>query len=410
MPKRPRFESTLLQIWEIPGLLKLTYSFLMKKQDYFETRHNVSEYLQLREICKTTKRQSIRLASQISPMITSLKTYILWKQLLPNLQFAKISDRLFQSSYHTPFSHLQGLCISGELKFHVKEYCVLRSCSIRVWNNSLLRHLEIRHCIVTEETVQEISIQFSNLLFLEMLIQSQPTFKIVKFPNLQVLELATSYENEQMQLEISDMVNLEKLHLNHGIIGLLLLSNISNLKHLLSRFCHLTSVIFQDDVPLLNTINLGFCILDSESMVSMQKHVNWESMIDLRVGRGWENIFPRLSCLETLTLEEMKEEPNILWRNLKHLKTLSCIQPCFNLLTIISCVQSLENITIFGGIVDCNQLLSFRNLQKVSLFACKFVNFDAILQLPKSTTFCCREDSLTIDQFAIWNQRCEFIK
>ena len=134
-------------------------------------------------------------------------------------------------------------------------------------------------------------------------------------------------------------------------------------------------------------------------------------MINLRVskGHGWETIFPRLSCLETLTLEEINDEPNIHWRNLKDI--LLCRGPCFNVLPIISCVQSLEIISIFSdNIVDCNQLLPFPNLSNISLFGPGFVNFDAILKLPKSTKSVCRTDLLTTEQLAIWNQSCEFIK
>jgi hypothetical protein len=412
-------KSNLCKIWEIPGLLPLIYSFLLQKDiENEEESVNISEYLRFREICKTTKKQANQLLPFISATIKFSHILERWTQLQPCLQHLKISIDLFQSK-NNPFLHLRSLCI-----LHQHSY-VLHPRNFQVWNNSLLYHLKI-DTIITQESVPIISNAFPNLSFLYLLVESEHSFKISDFPKLQTLVLCVIYFIKQ--LEISNIPCLKTLELKQGHFDLVRLSKSPELISIVS--CgDIKSLIFQDDVkttpitcfrdyfPFLTHMHLPYCKLDSVSIMNLQTHVNWETMIHLSIREccGWENIFPRLKLLESLNVLKTINEVNLPWANLKKLKKLGCKSPSCGLMTSISRLHSLECLTLFSDlffILDCTQLLQFQTLMQLSVlrFHGQCVNVEAILQLPKHVEIQCDENWLTYEQLLIVEKRKQLIK
>jgi hypothetical protein len=117
MPKRQRCDTIqtipsikcgLLKIWQIPGLLKLTYCFLMEKIDYEQIGTNDSSiYFNLREICKQCKHWSHQCDSFLSPNIRSIELLEKWTTIIPKLQSMKIPNQTWVIS----LLHLRSLCI-----------------------------------------------------------------------------------------------------------------------------------------------------------------------------------------------------------------------------------------------------------------------------------------------------------
>jgi hypothetical protein len=403
--KRPRMENGILSLWQIPGLLPLIYSFLFKNLDYFETGHksiNLADYFAFREICKTSKTLSNQLISFISVRMESLEDLEKIGKVVPRLQLAIISTDVFTLCTTNPFLHLRGLCILSHDHIDSNFW---NNC----WNCASLKHLEV-HASVTESTMHSILIGFPNLTYLYIFMESQPIFKISHFPKLQTLQLTPGYRNDSMQVEISDIPYLEKLELYHGKIDSLTVARVPNLKHISSSFLSINSVVFQDDVSLLAHVHFNYSPLS----INGDMHVNWKNMKYLNIimySCIWDNILPRLKLLETLIVEEyIKEQPNVQWSNLTNLTRLEWIFPSFDLLRNISCVQSLQFITLHWGdefILDCTQLLKFPNILKITLVSQsdKYVNFEALLHLPQNVEVICNMPKLTPKELLILVKR-----
>jgi hypothetical protein len=286
-----------------------------------------------------------------------------------------------------------------------------------MWNCPLLEHLEIFSTIVTELGMKELSLHFQKLTYLSAVIESTMVFTISDFPKLQTLLLHVSenYEDRSkntIQLRICNIPNLSELDICDGSIASLELSMTPNLKQITTtNGFDMKSVIFHDDVPLLDDVNFGY----DELSITNGSHVNWKNMKHLNFvySNGWSNIVSELVSLKTLEITQSTDEPNVPWSKLSNLTTVVWTWPSFNILSHITCVNlkdfQLQWDDDDNFILDFGQFLHFAHLEHITLSTTsgKYVNFEAILQLPKHVKFLCMMDNLTEAEESIVKVRNE---
>jgi hypothetical protein len=178
---------------------------------------------------------------------------------------------------------------------------------------------------------------------------------------------------------------------------------------------YMRSVIFRDDVPLLEYVNFGYdevSIMGHTNSIKMRSHVNWENMKHLAFfySNSWENITSQLKLVETLHITQEIDEPCIMWSNLVNLTNVEWTWPTFDVLSHMHCLN-LKHFQlqwdIGNPIFDFKTFSKFPNLLSVTLVTTdgRYVNFDAILQLPKQLKFVFLMNSLTEAEELIIEQR-----
>jgi hypothetical protein len=358
---------------------------------------NISIYFKLREVCKQCKRWADQCDSFLSPNIKSWENLEKWTLLVPKLQVMTIPNQTFEIS----LSHLRSLCI------HDKQLISgVFAPNVKLWNCPLLEHLEIFSTMVTECGMKEISHKFPKLIYLHVTIELKICFKISDFPSLETLSLSVDdYDEFNTSIQICNIPNLTTLDICDGSIASLEMRMVPNVRKITTmNGYYLQSVVFHDDVPLLEDANFGledanfgYAIIEPN-----QTHVNWENMKHLTFvySHDWKNIVSQLSLLETLGITQGTDEPNIVWTKLPNLTNVEWHWPTWNILSHMSCVN-LKHFhlqwDIDNPIFDFIDLLKFPNLLSVTLVTTngKYNNLEAILKLPKNIEFIWMMDNLT---------------
>ncbi len=139
---------------------------------------------------------------------------------------------------------------------------VFHAANMANWQCFGLERLEIYNSMVSELDLVGISQQFTRLTYLYVCIKSDGMFKILDFPNLQVLsihvitEISNKFKNT-MKLFISHMSNLLVLNIE-GHLDTLRLDNTPVINTIRSEFGYaLKRFVCQSPLLFLTSVNLG---------------------------------------------------------------------------------------------------------------------------------------------------------
>ncbi len=362
--QQPKTLIGIIKIFQMPGFVKLIYSFVMKNN--YNCKLNQRLFFNLRHVCKESRILANDLVTFLDPTIGSLHDLNFWTSHVPNLR--SISDIPF--FWSISFPNLR------DLSFQFNEQPQnLNVIDVYYWNCPLLKSLYIK-AITSQSVVHAIAKQFVNLTSLYAFISSCNSYLgIFNFFKLETLNLKLL--NNMTEVQISSLPNLKNCIIRKSNIkSLIFQHDLSNLTNLQLKG-NIENVIFHYPIALQTISCLGSYVINFDP----HDNVKWENIQTCQ--------FIYSDC----------------WaKNLVKLKSvvkLSIVGPPADFFNLISCLQNtLQDIDINWSkddyILDFQLLVGFVNIEKIHLFSTngKYTHFEDVFQIPKLQVFTFYIDNL----------------
>jgi len=329
----------------------------------------------------------------LCPYVKSRVQFAEWQALMPSLSHVCISsDALWCLS----LPNLISLAASG----HPPSVSTILASNVHSWTVPLLQYLSFNEVYVDVEAISVLATECPLLKQLRMSVRcgTDQNVHFAHFPQLQILSLnKTTYRSQgrMVNVYVWNMPQLVEFEVWHVDIDVLNFSaNVSNLQRICSVYSQYSvrKLIFQDDVPLLNHIDLGA----SKNIAQLDPFgkVDWKRVNKFQFGYN--------TCCDTACAQ---------LRNIQHLwvtNTQSCANPCVPWQHL----HELENLALLGMtsemfhafsihatfhsrptslwlnwemddslIVDFAVIAKFVNLVSVILEGKKHIHFESLLTL-----------------------------